>query len=218
MLETIAALESGAPLHAYIARPEGRARAGVLVLHTAFGLRDDFRRYCDDLAQEGFLACAPDLFPGQVTDSWQEAEARAAANPSWTLVPKAVAAFHWLYNQNPSGQIGLVGFSLGGALALRTANTGIGQAVVTYYGSPCPDPLPNLQRPVLGHFAADDPFEPVNQVAAWFRGLPEAEMRVYPGVRHCFAEPSMDSYDATAAAMARAGTLAFLKEHLLGLR
>jgi carboxymethylenebutenolidase len=58
----------------YLARPEGEQGPGVLVLHPWWGLNDTIKGVCDRLAKEGFIACAPDLYHGQVAVTIQEAE------------------------------------------------------------------------------------------------------------------------------------------------
>src|SRR5688572_18092286 len=66
------------PAAAYVASPAGGDGSGVLVLHAWWGLNDDFKRWCDDLAREGFTALAPDLRAGRVVDSIDEANAMRA--------------------------------------------------------------------------------------------------------------------------------------------
>ena len=47
---------------AYIARPKALPAAAVVVLHEVFGVNADIRKTCDELAEQGFIAVAPDLF------------------------------------------------------------------------------------------------------------------------------------------------------------
>jgi len=47
---------------AYIARPKTLPAPAVVVLHEVFGVNADIRKTCDELAEQGFIAVAPDLF------------------------------------------------------------------------------------------------------------------------------------------------------------
>src|SRR5260370_24439498 len=47
---------------AYIARPKVLPAPAVVVLHEVFGVNADIRKTCDELAEQGFIAVAPDLF------------------------------------------------------------------------------------------------------------------------------------------------------------
>jgi carboxymethylenebutenolidase len=46
----------------YIARPKASPAPAVVVLHEVFGVNADIRKTCDELAEQGFIAVAPDLF------------------------------------------------------------------------------------------------------------------------------------------------------------
>jgi carboxymethylenebutenolidase len=58
----------------YLAVPEGGKGSGVLVLHPWWGLNDTIKKVCDRLAGEGFIACAPDLYHGQIAVTIKETE------------------------------------------------------------------------------------------------------------------------------------------------
>jgi carboxymethylenebutenolidase len=47
---------------AYIARPTTMPASAVVVLQELFGVNADIRRHCDELAEQGYLAVAPDLY------------------------------------------------------------------------------------------------------------------------------------------------------------
>ena len=63
----------------YLAVPSGGKGPGVLVLHPWWGLNDTMKEVCDRLAGEGFIACAPDLYHGQVAVTIKEAELLSSA-------------------------------------------------------------------------------------------------------------------------------------------
>jgi carboxymethylenebutenolidase len=89
-----------------------------------------------------------------------------------------------------------------------------------YYGTTGGGHLARATAPVLGHFAADDPFEPAEGVAEFERALRDAGRSVtihtYPDTGHWFAEPSREAYRPAAANLAFARTVEFL-EGPLGL-
>src|ERR1700675_4612624 len=59
---------------AYIARPKTLPAPAVVVLHEVFGVNADIRKTCDELAEQGFIGVAPDLFwrqePGLDLNHW----------------------------------------------------------------------------------------------------------------------------------------------------
>src|SRR5690606_4712891 len=59
---TISTLAGDSSFSAYCARPEGPARAAIVVIQKIFGVNPGIRRDCDRLAEGGYLAVAPDLF------------------------------------------------------------------------------------------------------------------------------------------------------------
>ena len=69
---TIPTLEGDTSFSAYVAQPEGAAKAAIIVIQEIFGVNPGIRQKCDKLAAEGYLAIAPDLFwrlePGVHTD------------------------------------------------------------------------------------------------------------------------------------------------------
>lgn len=211
--------QDGGVTRAYAATP-GRPGPGVVVLHAWWGLVKDFRDISDRLAQEGFLTVAPDLFDGRTADSPDDAERLVGDMPLERMVQAARESVLWLANQ-PSLQprrLALVGFSLGSWVALEAAAGGLGDAVVTFYGTTNLEADRRIAAPVLGHFAEQDDFEPRAGVTALFRQLEEqgtpAIRTEYPGTVHWFFEPSRPAYNPTAAEDAWQSTLAFLRQHL----
>jgi carboxymethylenebutenolidase len=62
MMDHITVKGQGGTYAAYIARPKTSPAPAVVVLQELFGVNADIRKTCDELAQQGFLAVAPDLF------------------------------------------------------------------------------------------------------------------------------------------------------------
>src|SRR4051812_43028689 len=107
----------------YLARPETGAGLGLLVIQEWWGLVPHIKDVCDRFAAEGFTALAPDLYRGESTTEPDEAGKlmmalnleRAAKDMSGAV--DAVA-------ERASGKgIGVVGFCMGGGLALLLGTT-----------------------------------------------------------------------------------------------
>jgi carboxymethylenebutenolidase len=205
----------------YLAVPKSGSGMGVLVLHAWWGLNATFRRFCDRLAGEGFVALAPDLYNGEVVTTREDAmrlmrqmDKQAARKTLKAAVKDFVA--HPAVNR-PA--IGVVGFSLGGfyALGLACQRPKNIAAVVTFY-STGRGKFGEAQAAFLGHFAEQDEFEPVEDVRWLEEQIRQAGKQVafhtYPGTKHWFFEPDRPEYDPAAAQLAWERTIAFLREEL----
>ena len=204
---------------AYVRIPED-AHSGVVVLHPWWGLNDDVIAYADRLAGDGFAVVAPDMFGGQVASTIEEAERLSGETDEELDQAVALAAVDLLEDRlGPDAPLAAVGFSFGAAWAIWAATQRERLvATVVYYGTWVDSVLGEATTPVLGHFAEDDPYESVETVAAFERGLRDAGRDVtihrYPGTGHWFAEPSRDAYRSEAAELAFERTLVFLQQHL----
>ena len=65
---------NGKSANAYLASP-AIGGPGVLVLHAWWGLKPFFKEICDQLAERGFTALAPDLYQGRIAHTIDEAKA-----------------------------------------------------------------------------------------------------------------------------------------------
>ena len=208
----------------FLAVPSSGSGPGVLVLHAWWGLNDTIRATCTRLADEGFVAFAPDLYHGEVADTIAGAEAMVKALNANYLQAKAevdeAARFLSERAARPNDGLGVIGFSLGAYYALELANDApdLMRAVVLFYGTG-EDDFSTSQAAYLGHFAGDDPYEPQSAVDhledALKRAGRPATIHRYPGVGHWFVEPDRsDAYDEAAATLAWERTLEFLRESL----
>jgi carboxymethylenebutenolidase len=218
---------------AFCAVPETTPAPAVLVLQEVFGINDNIRGLCEQLAGAGYLALAPDVFwrieprferkdESGLTDGMAHAQQLDV-----DLVPGDLTATmaHALAMPACNGRIGAVGFCLGGTLAYLFAATarvdGRGpDAVVSYYGSAINgmlDLAPRVECPVLFHYGAADPYIPaekIDEVEQAFAGRSDVGLHRYDA-GHAFSNwdaPSL--YDEKAASTAWPRTLDFLKSHL----
>lgn len=207
----------------YLAFPKSGAGPGVLVLHAWWGLNGTFRRFCDRLAGEGFVALAPDLYNGQVATTREGAEQLMhQLEKDQEVAPKIIdAALKDLIAQPAVNRpaIGVVGFSMGAyyAFGLACQKPETIAAVVTFYGTGW-GKFAEAQAAFLSHFAEQDEFEPLDNVHQLEEAIRQAgrtvTFHVYPLVRHWFFEPDRPEYAAGAAQLAWERSAAFLKEEL----
>jgi carboxymethylenebutenolidase len=184
----------------------------VLVLHAWWGLNDTIRNLCKQLADEGFLAFAPDLYHGKIAYTVAEAEALSKAvdvERAKREVADAVASL--------GGNVAVLGFSFGAYFALELSVTDPERirSVVVFYGTR-PGDYSRSKAAYLGHFAETDEYEPRSEVDALEAALRKAARPVtfhrYPGTGHWFFEPDRtEAFNRAAAKLAWERTLAFLK-------
>ena len=203
----------------HLAIPPAGTRRPVLVLHAWWGLNDTIRAVCSRLADAGFVAFAPDLYHGQVATDIAGAESLGQALDARHLLARAEVAdaARWLGQRAGRSELAVIGFSLGAyyALDLAAAESDHVDSVVLFYGTGGGD-WRRSRAAYLGHFAANDPFEPPASVDALEADLREAGRPVsfhrYPGTGHWFFEPDRsDAFNPAAAQLAWDRTLAFLR-------
>jgi carboxymethylenebutenolidase len=206
----------------YLVVPEGGDVPGVLVIHAWWGLNRFFRRFCDRLAENGFVVLAPDLYHGTVVSTVSGAD-RLSSELKRTLVERelngAVNYLRTTFATN-EGKIGVVGFSMGANFGLWLATTRPNDvaAVVAFYGTR-DENYKRARAAFLGHFAEKDEWEPLDSVKRLEELIRsagrEVTFRIYPKTKHWFFEENRPSaYDAKAARLAWRRTLRFLHSHL----
>ena len=226
---TVEFASNGDTAAGYLAVPASGRGPGVLVLQEWWGLNPQIKGVADRLAESGFVALAPDLYRGELAqhDEMDKAAQLMTALPMDRAARDMGSAVDYLLANDAvrGDKIGVVGFCMGGMLALvLAARQGhkIG-AAAPYYGAPLGDNEPdwsNLSARVHGHFAENDDFFPpaaITGLRDQLRGMGKnVEFEVHPGTGHAFANETnaLGTYDADAGGKCFAQTLGFLHEQL----
>jgi carboxymethylenebutenolidase len=207
----------------FLALPQSGKGPGVLVLHAWWGLNDFFRGFCNRLAQEGFVALAPDMFSGTVLHTIQEAEQHLHEyDEEHEATPVVLSAVERLRTHPAVSGSGLavIGFSMGAywSLWLAGQRPDLVRSVTLFYGTNGGGgDFTRSKAAFLGNFAEKDPYESAETVQALEQNLKAAgrpvSFHTYPGTGHWFFEQDRpDAYNASAASLAWERTLAFLKQ------
>ena len=208
---------------AYRAQPDGKTRAGLVVIQEIFGVNSHIRNVADRFAAVGFDALAPALFDrterglelGYQPDDIDRGRAVRARVSNDEALLDLDAAIRFL--ARTGRPVAVVGYCWGGSLAWAAATRLRGLAcAVSYYGgevAKMADEQPHC--PVMLHFGETDhaiPMEQVETVRAKHAALP---LFTYPA-GHGFSCDARGSFHAPSAALALKRTVAFLNTHTGG--
>ena len=228
---TITTLDGGDEFSAYRALPAGMPRAAIVVIQEIFGVNAGIRRKCDTLAEAGYLALAPDLFWRVERDVDLDPDVESELNQAFSLMGRfdqtigiqdieaTIRAARGLLQA--AGNVGVVGYCLGGRLAFMTATRTDVDASVGYYGVGIDGLLGEkhaIARPVLLHVPQDDHLVGPEAQGAMHAGLddhPRVTLYDYPGEDHGFATEFGARRSDAAARLADERTAAFFAEHLV---
>ena len=183
----------------------------VVLYHHVQGLTDGVQAFAGELRQAGHTVHTPDLFDGRTFDTIEEGMAFAREAGFGALAERGVAAADGI-----GPEAVYAGLSFGVTIAQQLAQTrpGARGALLVYsclpvaeFGDAWPEGVP-----VQVHGKHDDPFfaEDLEAAQALVDATDRAELFLYPGAEHLFADSSLASYDAAAAALLTERVLAFL--------
>ena len=147
---------------AYVALPgSGRPEPGVVLIHAMFGMTQDLRNQVDWMAAQGFVAVAPDLFHGRRMMAGVLGVRRDAIAHEGRTFDEVEAVRGWLVNRTEcTGAVGVVGFCMGGGLALMLAlGRGFAASAVNYGSAPRSAYDPDFLAggcPIVASFGARD--------------------------------------------------------------
>ena len=206
---------------AYAEGPEESGEAIVLV-HDWFGVSPFYTEASERLARAGYRVLAVDLYTGRTATTHEEAQALLGSLDGELAGRKIDAAVKWLNNR--PRKLAVMGFSMGAGHALAAAlrNSAV-QATVLWYGPTTndPDKLRRLSGPALLIVGSKDGSSAPENAAAFAKAADAAgsgaEVYVYPGAAHAFAQPLFNqgkTYDPVAAQVAWLLTEDFLRRRL----
>jgi carboxymethylenebutenolidase len=225
----ITTLSGDSTFDAYVARPADTPRAAILVIQEIFGVNAGIRRKCDKLAEDGYLAVAPDLFwglePGVELDPDVEPEFQRALDLMGKFdqdqgIRDIEATIHHIRRDEGVAKVGCVGYCLGGRLAYMTAARTDVDASVGYYGVGIDGLLNEKQaiaHPLLLHIPTEDGFVDKDTQKAMHEGLddhPKVTLYDYEGLDHGFATEFGKRRADEAANLADKRTAEFFRDNL----
>jgi len=186
-------------VNAYIARPvNGGQRAGVVLLSGMNGLSWTQREITRMYARAGFVALSPDFMDGLLPNSRVKALHAKNSLDVARAVEQVTAGADFLRSLpwvGPEGPVGVMGFCLGGGLALlAAARTQKFQAGIVYHQSLFPDPreLEGIKCRLQCHYGTEDQSSPRTEVDAFIQALDrygvKYELHWYEGMGHSFAQ------------------------------
>lgn len=202
----------------YVEPEQGAAAPGIVVLQEWWGLNDQIKDVASRVAAEGYRAVVPDLYRGNVT-----LEA-AEANHLMTELDFADAAANDIagavqYLKQNGGKVGVIGFCMGGALAVLASMLTQADAAVSWYGMPpaeAVDPA-SVRMPLQGHFALQDNFftpAGVDALEAKLRAASAPHEFYRYEADHAFGNEEGAAYNPEAAREAWSRSFDFFSRHL----
>jgi dienelactone hydrolase len=188
------------------------AMAEVLLFHHAQGQTEGFLAFADELGAAGHTVHTPDLFEGRTFGSLDEGVAHAEAVGFGELIERGTRAADEL-----APRLVYAGFSLGVLPAQKLAQTRPGaRGALLFHSCLPPDEFGSWPEgvPAQIHAMDADPFfteeGDLEAARALVASVEQAELFLYPGHQHLFADASLPSYDQAAAALLRDRVLGFL--------
>ena len=219
---TTLTLSDGSTASAALALPDADNAPAVLLIHEWWGLNDQIKAVAAELAKQGYIALAVDLYGGEAATTPDGAKAlMSAVNPDKATATLA-SWVEWLHTHKQSnGKVATLGWCFGGGWSLKASVAATVDATVIYYGdvtTPTSD-LKKLVGPVMGHFGTEDARINEAMVSGFEANMAEAgkasDLTVYwYEADHAFANPTGARYDAEDAALSWDRTMSFLKHNL----
>ena len=210
----IAASEGG-EFDCFLSLPTTGKAPALVIMSSIFGADDDVREICDDIAGQGFIAAAPDLFwrtdagpMPRTEDGRKRAAARAKdRDSSIERGVKDLADVMADLKTRPecNGRIAVVGLCYGGPYAiLGPARLGC-DAGLSFHGTKVENYLDDLSKvtvPLSLHWGDSDhaaPPEVLERVRAAISGMSNVDLTIYPGAQHGYTASAPEVWDEEAS-------------------
>ena len=212
--------EDGRSVKAALAMPSALPAPAVLLVHEWWGLNDQIKAVAAELAKEGYVALAVDLYDEKVATQPEDARSYMQAVDAGQAGATLKSWISWLRDHDAvAGKIGTVGWCFGGGWSLNASIDSPVEATVVYYGrvTRTAEDLKALKSPVLGHYATQDKWINQEMVSNFEAEMAKAEKTTishWYEADHAFANPTQARYDEADAKLSWERTLAFFKEHL----
>ncbi|UCE32874.1 MAG: dienelactone hydrolase family protein [Burkholderiales bacterium] len=215
------ACTDGSKAAGYLASAERKGAPGVVVIQEWWGLQEQIKGICDELAAAGYNALAPDLYGGTVVP-YHDPDAANREMSSLDFLGATDRAVRGAvqYLKRDGAKAGLTGFCMGGAVtvigAVRIPEL---DAAVCFYGIPpeqAADPAA-IRVPFQGHFANQDDWCTPQAVDGFEAKLKQAGISAdifRYDAEHGFMNEQREVHAAEAAAQAWERMLGFWKQHL----
>lgn len=203
---------------AYMAKPQGTPKGGIVVVQEIFGVNAHIRSLVDGFAEAGYTAIAPAFFDHVENDVELDYDAEGIARGrtlSGALdIDQVMADVGSAADSIQSaGKIGVVGYCWGGSIALLSASR-LGLPGVSYYGARNVAWLhERFTAPLQFHFGEKDRSIPPAAIERHRECLADAEIYLYPA-GHGFNCDLRKDFAPKSAALARERTLAFFEKNL----
>jgi carboxymethylenebutenolidase len=214
--------QEGRSVRAALALPATTPAPAIMLIHEWWGLNDQIKSVAAELAREGYVALAVDLYNAEAATSPDAARALMESVDPVAATDAVASWIRWLKaHPKVNGKIGTVGWCFGGGWSLNASIAEPVDATVVYYGrvDKTPAQLAPLRGPVLGHFATNDQWINKEMVAKFEQAMTAANKpytSYWYQADHGFANPSSGRYDAADAKLAWDRTVAFYRRQLEG--
>lgn len=222
------ALPDGSQMQAYVIKPKGKPKAGIILVQEAFGVTAHIRRCVSRFAEEGYLVIAPEMFHRTAHagaefkyDNFEAIKPHYSAMTTPNIEADIKVCYDWL-KANGASKIGSVGYCLGGRVAYIANSFLPLDAAVSYYGRIAPDLVEKAKDqhgPLLLFWGGSDKGIPAEQAHAAVEALRAAGKRYttveFSDAQHGFNCDDRPSFNPEASEQAWGMTLDFFKKHLL---